>query len=286
MKLFVGSALFCWTLLQSGIWCATHMAATNWWGNYVRDCLLTCQGKCWRPYHFFQSCRSMTSQKPLFGCRCVTFRKESFHWFPGPQHHSKNLAEQARGSIRTIMIYGRFVDFAAGLQCGLWPAAFIGHDTMSDWQAALMLLGLKLSWFYMVVFPLNITQLRYTAHFHPLALQNFCFNLLSSFSIWFLRWSPMHFAVDPLADVIKIPWLLQGAFLLSLVGAHIHAATLHACDCREWRLEVAMTGHLPLRELSGFKPIFEQFHNTSFPDRCLMHPPPCNSWKKWFSIKT
>ena len=53
----------------------------------------------------------------------------------------------------------------------------------------------------------------------------------------------MHFVTDPLANPVKIPWVLEGAFLISLVGAHVSASTLHANQCREWRLETAMTGH-------------------------------------------
>jgi len=54
---------------------------------------------------------------------------------------SKNLCEQLRGVLRTVYFGDKFVDFTGGMDLGLGPAAFVGHDTMSDWQAALILLG-------------------------------------------------------------------------------------------------------------------------------------------------
>ena len=75
------------------------------------------------------------------GSRYVSFEGDSIHWFAGPQHLAKNLCEQVRGVLRTVHYGNKFVDFSGGMDLGLWPAAFVGHDTMSDWQAALLLLG-------------------------------------------------------------------------------------------------------------------------------------------------
>ena len=52
----------------------------------------------------------------------------------------------------------------------------------------------------------------------------------------------MNFVVDPFASKIQIPWMLEGAFVVSLVLAHVQAAYLHHCTCRKWRLLTALTG--------------------------------------------
>ena len=62
--------------------------------------------------------------------------------FPsGVAHVQKNTAEQLRSVLRTCYFGQLFHDASAALELGLWPAAFIGHDTMSDKQAALMSLA-------------------------------------------------------------------------------------------------------------------------------------------------
>lgn len=58
----------------------------------------------------------------------------------------------------------------------------------------------------------------------------------------FLRLSPLNFVVDPCQSPVIIPWALEGAFLMSLIGAHVNASVLHGNLCRKWRLEVAFTG--------------------------------------------
>ena len=77
-----------------------------------------------------------------------------------------------------------------------------------------------------------------------------------------LRMSPMNFAVDPLAKVIQIPWPMEGAFVMSLVGAHIIGAMLHSNPSRHFHLELAFTGALVkkkhLRDLEALKALFVQ----------------------------
>lgn len=71
-------------------------------------------------------------------------------------------------------------------------------------------------------------------------------NLASCGTTWIIwcRMSPMNFVVDPLENVIEIPWVLEGAFLMSLVGAHIIGAMLHNNPSRHFHLELALTGAL------------------------------------------
>ncbi|CAJ1354521.1 unnamed protein product [Effrenium voratum] len=57
-----------------------------------------------------------------------------------------------------------------------------------------------------------------------------------------LRLSPMHFVVDPAARVVQIPWLMEGAFIFSLIGALATASLLHGDLPRKERLEHALSG--------------------------------------------
>lgn len=66
---------------------------------------------------------------------------QTIHCVPGPAHLQKNFAEQLRSPLRCIHFGSKFTDFSAALDLGLFPVAFIGTDSMSDWQAALLLLG-------------------------------------------------------------------------------------------------------------------------------------------------
>ncbi|CAK9110511.1 unnamed protein product [Durusdinium trenchii] len=118
---------------------------------------------------------------------------QTIHCVPRPAHLQKNFAEQLRSPLRCIHFGSKFTDFSAALDLGLFPVAFIGTDSMSDWQAALLL-------------------------------------------------SPLNFVVDPCQSPVIIPWALEGAFLMSLIGAHVNASVLHGNLCRKWRLEVAFTG--------------------------------------------
>ena len=47
---------------------------------------------------------------------------------------------------------------------------------------------------------------------------------------------------DPAAPKLAVPYVLRGAFLMSLLGAHTMAPILHKSGDRAWRLETAMTG--------------------------------------------
>ncbi len=73
--------------------------------------------------------------------RAAAYDGDEIFWFPGPQHLAKNLTEQLRSVLRTIYYGNKFVDFSGCLECGLPPTSYIGCDTMSDWQSAMMKLG-------------------------------------------------------------------------------------------------------------------------------------------------
>ena len=59
-----------------------------------------------------------------------------------------------------------------------------------------------------------------------------------------LRLAPSNFCINPLQKEVKVPWVLQGAMLFSLVGAHAQAALLHSSKDLLWRVETAMCGCL------------------------------------------
>ena len=59
-----------------------------------------------------------------------------------------------------------------------------------------------------------------------------------------LRLAPSNFCINPLEKEVKVPWILQGAMLFSLVGAHAQAALLHSNKDLLWRVETAMCGCL------------------------------------------
>lgn len=65
---------------------------------------------------------------------------------------------------------------------------------------------------------------------------------LSLMGFW--RLSPANFVLDPSEKTPKVPWLLEGALIFSLIGGHIQAAVLHANLELRHRLELAMTGAL------------------------------------------
>ena len=81
-----------------------------------------------------------SKEYPL-GYRVCLVNKEAISYLPGIAHIAKNVCEQMRSSLRTIRFGKLSVDMASALQLGLWPAAFVGSDGMSDHQAALWLLG-------------------------------------------------------------------------------------------------------------------------------------------------
>ncbi len=60
----------------------------------------------------------------------------------------------------------------------------------------------------------------------------------------FLRLSPANYVIDPNQRAPKVPWLLEGALIFSVIGGHIQAAVLHADLELRHRLELAMTGAL------------------------------------------
>lgn len=75
----------------------------------------------------------------VLGYRSASYKGEAVFWMPGPQHLAKNLCEQLRSHLRTVHFGSRAAVFSGCLELGMAPAAYLGHDTMSDWQAALMI---------------------------------------------------------------------------------------------------------------------------------------------------
>ena len=56
--------------------------------------------------------------------------------------------------------------------------------------------------------------------------------------------SPGNFALNPgEAETVKVPWVLQGAMVFSLMGGMVQASLLHASKDVLWRLETAMVGN-------------------------------------------
>ena len=82
--------------------------------------------------------------RPHHACQCLPDVPQSFFdQLAGVAHLQKNLAEQVR-SVLASMHFGNLVcDHSASLEGGMWPAAFVGLDSMSDKQAALLLLSSK-----------------------------------------------------------------------------------------------------------------------------------------------
>ena len=68
----------------------------------------------------------------------------SVHFFPGPAHAQKAFAEQMRTCLAKPCFGLLPADFAGCLDLGLFATSYIGTDTMSDKQAALLLLGFLL----------------------------------------------------------------------------------------------------------------------------------------------
>jgi len=66
---------------------------------------------------------------------------QSFLDKPGVAHIAKNVAEQCRSVLHTIMFGKLACDSSGALELGLFPASYCGADSMSDAQAALLLLG-------------------------------------------------------------------------------------------------------------------------------------------------
>ena len=77
------------------------------------------------------------------GYRVCRVDKEALTYMPGIAHIAKNSVDQLRSSLRTIRFGRLHADMSQGLCLGMSPAAFIGSDSMSDHQAALWLLGIK-----------------------------------------------------------------------------------------------------------------------------------------------
>lgn len=69
--------------------------------------------------------------------RLVKVSGEHFGYLPGVAHIQKNAVEQLRSSLRTVHFGKLPCDGSAMLALGMWPASYIGSDTMSDQQAAL-----------------------------------------------------------------------------------------------------------------------------------------------------
>ena len=59
-----------------------------------------------------------------------------------------------------------------------------------------------------------------------------------------LRLSPANFVLDPSRDEVEVPWVVQGAMMFSLLGAHVQASLLHGSQDLAWRVETAMCGCL------------------------------------------
>lgn len=74
------------------------------------------------------------------GYRVLKYNNEAILYVPGICHLQKNFCEQGRSALRTMMFGRKSADSSACLQTGMFPAAFVGHDTMSDYQAALWFL--------------------------------------------------------------------------------------------------------------------------------------------------
>lgn len=73
---------------------------------------------------------------------------------------------------------------------------------------------------------------------------NGCFQIAPRFIHLDLRLNPLHYVANPQEKSFSIPWCLQGAFVFSLIEAHVMSALLHKEVSRQWRLETAMTGAL------------------------------------------
>jgi len=56
------------------------------------------------------------------------------------------------------------------------------------------------------------------------------------------RLSPLNLVIDPRQDRIAIPWILEGQFILNLIGALCMASVQHRNRSLRWRLETAVTG--------------------------------------------
>ena len=92
----------------------------------------------------FWSCLEFTDLPPCcihMAYRVAKCSGESVHVFPGPAHAQKNYAEQLRSCLRTLHFGRKWSDFSSCLETGLFPVAYVGRDSMSDAQAALLLLG-------------------------------------------------------------------------------------------------------------------------------------------------
>ena len=57
----------------------------------------------------------------------------------GAAHIQKNLVSNLRSPVRTVQWGNLWVDLSPLLDMGLPPASFVGYDTMSDSEAAVLL---------------------------------------------------------------------------------------------------------------------------------------------------
>lgn len=74
-----------------------------------------------------------------FGYRVVKIAEseDTFHYLCGPAHVQKNAAEQMRSALRTVTFGSKWTDMSASIDLGIWPAAYVGSDGMSDKIGAL-----------------------------------------------------------------------------------------------------------------------------------------------------
>lgn len=72
-----------------------------------------------------------------FPFRAVKFQGQYVGYIPGVCHIQKNFAEQGRSSLRTMFYGNKFLDCSATLTTGMFHPAYVGHDSMSDYQAAI-----------------------------------------------------------------------------------------------------------------------------------------------------
>ena len=66
----------------------------------------------------------------------------------------------------------------------------------------------------------------------------------------------MNFVPDPMERVIQVAWPLEGAFVMSLLGAHVIGAMLHSNPSHHFHLELAFTGVLVKKVTRGLHKFF------------------------------
>ena len=71
-------------------------------------------------------------------CRVPSVAGTSIHHIPGVADAQKRAVQGLRSVCRTIHIGGKWTDFSGTLELGIFFAAYVGADLMSDRQASLM----------------------------------------------------------------------------------------------------------------------------------------------------